>query len=160
MTKQRKPTDIHLWTILYNVLLFTIACVCLFLIKRYPQYKFGLILLIVGIFAVMLHCGIRYMLYENYMKSLKKKQNENIIPKICPDYWIKDIKKGNVKCKNEFTTTDGGRTYHFGTKNTPKEYELIKWNNLKNQTKCWNLAKDNVSWMDLKLKCESAGFGS
>lgn len=159
MSKQRKPNDIHLWTIIYNILLFTIACVSLFMIKRYPQYKFGLILFIIGVFLVMIHCGIRYMLHENYMKSLKRKQDENIIPTLCPDFWQKvPTKDGKVKCINKFTTPDGGRSYRFGTNKTPDEYDLVKLNAQKNQTKCWNLAKENISWLDLKMKCDAAGF--
>jgi len=158
-SKKKIPSGV--WTLVYNAGLFLIACILLFLIKFYPGYRVGLIGLVVVILMVNVHCLIRYIMYESYMESLKKKQNDNIVPSLCPDYWSKQSTKDRVVCKNEYVTPaddlGNSKVYQFGGRNAPKEYNLKDVERWNNQTKCWRVTTDRVPWTDMQMKCVNAG---
>lgn len=160
MAKQKKPTDLRVWTLVYTLVLFILACVCIFFIKSYPQYKFGLVLLTVGCFIIIVHIGIRWMMYQSFLEKLKKKQNENIIPRNCPDYWEKkSMKDGDFVCRNMFVSQYGGeKTFRFGTNKTPNQYKVSELNRMKNRDKCWKIKNDKISWVELNNKCEVSGY--
>ena len=148
----KNKDNMYLWTLIFNVVLFCLACLFL-LVAQWSSLKPFLVVAAIGILLVNLHSFIRWRIHKAYRKSLEIKQTENIVPNYCPDYWQK-VKTGtNSKCKNEFVSDN--KVYTFGDEHTPKEYDLNKFSHLTNQQKCWNISKDNVAWMDLQMQCEA-----
>lgn len=148
------------WTLLFNVGLFVLACVAVFMVNVFPAYKAALITLVVGILFVNIHCIVRYVFYSSYLENLKKKQNQNIIPRLCPDYWTREFKEDKVICKNEFVVSDNKglpKIISFGSASSPKEYRLEDLEKMNNQQKCLLIHNHKIPWMDMQTKCETAG---
>lgn len=155
---------VGLWTLVYNVVLFSAACLLLFAVKRYPNYNIAIIITIVGIILVNIHCMIRYYWYSQNVKKMLAAEQANIVPRHCPDYWNKVTTADNtVVCKNQFVQpqlpsdpTSKPTTYTFGNK-APTEYSLPEIANMTNQQKCWNFTQAGIPWVDLQNKCSDAG---
>lgn len=152
---------VGLWTIVYNVLLFVCACALLFVVKKYPDYKIGLIIIIVGIFIVNINSMLRFYWLEQQRKAAEAAQKANIVPNHCPDYWVKVDSGNTVTCQNQFVTghSRDSTVYRFGGSNAPSSYDLQALANMDNQTKCWNFGSshsNNIPWVDMQNKCLDA----
>jgi hypothetical protein len=145
--------------LVFNIALFVAACVAVILLKRYQQLKVGIILFVIGVMFIIIHCILRYVFYQSYLEALKKKQNANIVPKLCPDYWTKTSKDGGktVTCENKFLADGNGKVVSFGEGGRPYEYNLAELEKLNNQQKCNKVLGDKVPWLDMQLKCDTAG---
>lgn len=144
---------------LFNLGLFIAACIAVILLKQYEEYKVGIIFFVIGVMFIIVHCILRYVFYQSYLEALKKKQNANIVPKLCPDYWTKKSEDGGktVTCENKFVANGSGKVISFGQGGMPQKYNLADLEKLNNQQKCNQFHRDKVPWMDMQLKCETAG---
>jgi hypothetical protein len=152
---------VPVWTIVYNVILFVLACVLLVGAKRYPQYNIGIYATIVGLFVVNLQSILRFYWRERELVTLQKAQNSNIVPSHCPDYWSKVTTSNAVTCSNAFVQSSydtDDSIIRFGGSNAPNSYTLQQMTNLTNQQKCWNVSQANIPWIDLQNKCSAAGI--
>jgi hypothetical protein len=149
------------FTLIYNIALFVFACLFLYLIKRYPSYKVGLVVLVVGIILINLHSMLRWYWYKRTLKDLEKQQQANIVPDTCPDYWSKNPSSNGVECKNEFVTKgaddETNVTYYIGDKQ--KQFNINDTNTRKNLDKCssW-FTNDNYPWVEMHEKCLAGSY--
>lgn len=158
------------WLLIFNVFVFLIACGLLFAIKNKPDYKVGLIVMIVGILFVNIHSMFRYRWYEQLLKKMKDIQNANIVPSYCPDYWSREDKGNTTICRNKFTfqaDEDQVGTIRFGNAKTPDTYDLNVLSGQDNQHKCWSTVGSvdtnnhtamsaGTPWLDMQTKCSAA----
>lgn len=160
MTSSKK--NIGLWTIVFNVTLFVIACGLLFVIKSHPQYKPFLVTFVVGLFIIIFYTGLQYYWDEKRREAQKLAETANIVPRHCPDYWNKVTTANGTTCQNHFVkrdadNDDGIVTYSFGGSNAPAQYSLEDMANMTNQQKCWNFTSAGIPWVDLSNKCLDTG---
>lgn len=148
--------------VIFNIILFIVTCISLYLIKKYPQYKIFLIMLVIGIVIVHLHSMLRWKWYQSYIKKLEAAQYQNIVPSYCPDYWVRSTNATGSKCVNEFVVRsddeDQVKVYKLGDKNTQKEFKLEDYTSLTNQVKCSKFASQNIPWIDVDTKCNAANM--
>jgi predicted membrane protein len=150
------------WTLIYNVLLFVVACMLLVSVRSNPAYKVALVTLASGIVFVNLYSIMRYYWYEQKRRDLLKAQQDNIVLSTCPDYWNKVATSSGTVCKNEFVSQQGDQqvVHRFGDQSTgsPSQYNLQELTNtMTNQQKCWNFSAAQIPWIDLNNKCRAAG---
>lgn len=159
------------WLLIFNVFVFVVACSLLFVIKHQPDYKIGLIIVIIGLIGINIHSMFRYWSYEKWIKNMKDVQNANIVPAYCPDYWSREDSGDTVLCRNKFefkTDDEQVGTIRFGDSKTPDTYDLNTLSGLNNQKKCWNtvgsidkvsnptLSSAGMPWVDMQTKCSAA----
>lgn len=157
-TSSSKNQHVGLWTLVYNVGLFILACGILIVIKRYPTYKVGLVLVVVGILLVNINSILRFYWYDQQLKAMENQQNANIVLSHCPDFWVKNATANSTLCQNLFVRPESGDTITFGGSGAVQEYDLAQLDTMSNQDKCWQFTSspNPVPWVDLQNRCKDA----
>lgn len=148
------------WSLTYNVTLFVVACYMIYLVRQFPRLKVMFIIVIIGMFFINIMSIFQYRWARDRKLAMSAKQRANIVLSHCPDYWTKTLSKDAVTCENKFTSPqENGTTkeYKFGEKTAPASVNIAEIIRMKNQDKCWKFSRENVPWMELKMKCEAAG---
>jgi hypothetical protein len=150
-------------TVLYNILIFFIACIALYLVKIKPDYKIFLVIVFVGIIFINIHSMMRYYWYSRSKEKEENQQRRNIVPDHCPDYWNKIHTEDGIKCENKFieipdlADEDEIRTIQLGDEKTEPYFYLEAVAKMSNQDKCNKFSTQNIPWLDLTTKCEASG---
>jgi hypothetical protein len=150
--EESKPSGYK--TVMYNILIFVIACISLYLVKKKPDYKYFLIILAVGMLFINISSMLRYYWYNKSLKKLEDKQRRNIVPLHCPDYWNKTHTTEGIKCDNIFINED--ETTIIGDNSEPYFY-LEDVAMLSNHDKCVKFSGAKMPWIDMEAKCKAAG---
>jgi hypothetical protein len=145
--------------IIFNLVLAATICLLLLAINVYPGLKvFFVTTIIACIFVLLLG------LYKLYQKGrdrakLERKQQKNIIPGQCPDYWTRSINGDKLICKNEFVTMGANNEpvkYSFTGKLVPKTIILNDVASLANAKKCDSFGSAlafGAPWVEMQQKC-------
>ena len=142
-------------SIVFNVLVFALACGLIYMAKTTPEYKVGLGVLAALLYLINVRCIVQMLLEWSERDKRKKRQENNIVTGYCPDYWTKGFnEKNQVVCKPTFYYKghEGSTKYIFGE----QDLVLNDFNEMKNNEKCDLLQRRNIPWIDMKRKC--AGF--
>jgi hypothetical protein len=147
-------------TIMYNVVIFAVACIMLILGHYYPEYKAFIIITSIGIVLVNIHSMLRFYWNNKHRKKLEQ-QRKNIVPSYCPDYWVKESTPSGSQCKNEFVVAaepledKGERIYTIGP--DKKTIGLQQYADKTNSIKCMDYKTGNYPWIDVDNKCKASG---
>ena len=145
--------------IIFNLVVSAAICVLLLAINVYPGLKVFFVTTIFALIAILF-----FGFYRLYRKSrnnakLEKKQQKNIIPGQCPDYWTRSVMGDKLVCKNEFITKDAkGKSikYSFTGKQVPKQIILNDIASLANPKKCDSFGSPlafGAPWVEMQQKC-------
>ena len=152
------------WLLGYDVMLFFLAIAAARLAKFYPGYAIFWITLAVGLFIVLIASMVHFIISANEDRRKEAKQQANIVPGYCPDYWTKTFDNKNVVCKNGFAHKDlRGRimSYKFSDPKVPDKINLGDVSKATNAYKCntyGNSLQFPSPWLELKAKCEVVTF--
>lgn len=142
-------------SIVFNVLVFALACGLIYKAKTTPEYKVGLGVTAALLYLINVRCVVEILLEWNERDKAKKRQEANIVTGYCPDYWTKGFNdKNQVVCKPNFyfKENSGSTKYILGS----QDLNLNEFNEMKNNVKCDLVKTRNLPWMDMKRKC--AGY--
>ena len=153
------------WLVAYDVMLFFMCVIASRMAKFYPGYAIFWITLALGLFVVLIATMINFVIASNERRKAELRQQGNIVPGYCPDYWTKafDDKK-NVVCNNGFATKDAnGRmiTYKFSDPKVRDTVSLAEITKSTNPYKCntyGNPVLFPAPWLELKAKCEVVSY--
>lgn len=145
--------------IIFNLVVSAAICVLLLAINVYPGLKVFFVTTIFALIAILF-----FGFYRLYRKSrnnakLEKKQQKNIIPGQCPDYWTRSVMGDKLVCKNEFITKDvKGKSikYSFTGKQVPAQIILNDVASLANPKKCDSFGSSlafGAPWVEMQQKC-------
>jgi hypothetical protein len=154
------------WLLAYDVVLFVVGVTATRMAKFYPGYSIFWITLALGLFIVLIASMVHFVISANEARKREKKQQANIVPGYCPDYWTKtfDEENKNVVCKNGFSHKDKhGRvvTYKFSDPRLQDKINLVEISKASNAYKCnayGNSIQFPSPWLELKAKCEVVAF--
>lgn len=148
-------------TIIYNAILFVVACALLGLaVPRLPLYKIAITSIALGIIAINVLTMVLFYVNEQQVAAMKKTQQANIVPAYCPDYWTKATTTKGVTCQSTYAppSKQGQKVYTFGTDQDPKNFDLGALAAMPNNDKCNMITASKISWVDMRNKCASAGM--
>jgi hypothetical protein len=154
------------WLLGYDVIIFIIGVIATRMAKFYPGYAIFWITLALGLFVVLIASMVHFVISANESRKSELKQQANIVPGYCPDYWTKtfDDPNKNVVCKNGFSNKDShGRviTYKFSDPKIQDKINLVEVSKATNAYKCnayGNSIQFPSPWLELKAKCEVVTF--
>jgi hypothetical protein len=165
----------YLNTIIFCIVAKTVTVFVLaFLVnEKVRWFSFFLLTIELGLIVVIITSMIIISRYDKKMADLAKQLRTSILTNIdCPDYYIRGTSAGsNMICSDSFSSPDGRFSYSFTSNIVPdnpdamtnvKEIDMDANFNNKEFTKiCETLgshgsAYSNLSWTDLKAKCDWA----
>jgi hypothetical protein len=152
--------------VVFDIVLFVISCVALFMAKAFPAFMLFWITISFGSFVVLLLTVLQYYFSERSLRAAEKRQKENIVPGYCPDYWTKAIDNatGKVICKNGFTGRDKDGNaigYRFADASVPETLDVENVAKTTNAYKCKAYGSSMqfaAPWMEMKARCESVAY--
>lgn len=147
--------------IVFDLMLAAIVCVLFLLIGVYPRLKLFLVTMIIGCVTVILYTLVNLYRKSRAQNALEKKQQLNIIPGQCPDYWTRALTGDKLICQNRFSTIDEQNkpvTYSFTAKQVPTQIVLNDVANITNPKKCdayGSPAAFGAPWVEMQQKCQA-----
>lgn len=152
------------WLLAYDIVIFVLAVTAARMAKFFPGYSIFWITLALGLFIVLIASMVHFIITANESRKKETKQQTNIVPGYCPDYWTKAFEDNNVVCKNGFSNKDRhGRivTYKFTDPKVADKINLGEVSKSTNAYKCntyGNSIQFPSPWLELKAKCEVVSF--